>query len=197
MALDDLLAAMREEADSELAQIEREAAEEEAAIHDRACREAQALEEQSDRDVTGQLDAEAGRRLALARLDSRRCIREAQERAFREALDASLDRLCELRGEARGAELLADLIHESRRALPDAGLLRVDPRDEGAARKALGEADVEVRADLEPTAGGVLLEDGEGRTVRNTLEHRLEAAESALRLRFAAMIDERAREHGQ
>ena len=163
MALTDLLAGLKAEAAAEEAAIEVETVAEIARIGVAAQKEATRLKEQALRVVEDELRVEAEARRARARLAAAATVRE---------------------GPGYPAVLRA-LLRESLAALPDAAVLRVDPRDERLAAELLGElgAKLEIAATLE-TAGGVELTRGDERVVRNTVEERLANAEPRLRLLF-------------
>ena len=189
MALDDLLAAMRSEADEEIARLERDSRREETEILERAAEHARALEGELLRAADAELEAELRRRQSHARLDALVALREARERAFADLLEGARARLAALRGGDRHGGVLAALLSESRAALPGARILHVDPRDEGLARELVGDGQLELRPDLD-TVGGLELETHDGRLLRNTLEARLVAAEPRLRLRFGSVLAE-------
>lgn len=189
MTLVDLLAGLEAEAAAETAQLEADARAEADRIVEAARAEAEELREQAARAGEAELQREAEQRRAQARLAAASAVRQAHEQAFRELLAEVGIRLGALReGDAYRAVLRA-LVSESLAALPAAAVLRVDARDEKLAAELLGELDAELQvvADLE-TAGGVELEHGDGRAVRNTIEERLANAEPALRLLFGEAL---------
>jgi vacuolar-type H+-ATPase subunit E/Vma4 len=188
VGLEELLSALRTEAAEEAARIETESRREAERILAEARAEARRLEEEPARAQEAALEAEAGRRLALARLDAARAVREARERAFADALAALREALAGLREEARYPDVLPELVREACGGLPGGRELRVDPRDRSLAEEAargLG-AKVEVFPAL-ATWGGVELASDDGRLLRNTLEERLANAEPSLRLLFAEL----------
>ena len=189
MSLVDLLAGLEAEAAVETARLEAEARVEEDRILDEARAEARSIEEQAARAVEDELRPEAEHRRALARLAAANAVREAREEAFREFRAEVRAQIGALRDGAAYPSVLRARIRESLVALPAATVLRFDPRDERLAADLLDELDanLEVRATLE-TAGGVELEPGDGRTVRNTFEERLANAEPALRLLFGEAL---------
>ena len=72
MALDDLLSAMRAEADEEIARLERESRREEEEILARAAEQARTLEDELRREAEAELQAELRRRRSRTRLIWRR-----------------------------------------------------------------------------------------------------------------------------
>lgn len=184
MPLADLLSAIEAEAAEELERLDRESQEEAAAILGRARAEATALEAELAAAAEPAARAEAERIRAAARLESAATLRGAREEAFAATLEGVRRRLAAVRESPRYPELFASLLEESRRALPGAAVLRVDPRDEGLARELAG--DLRVEATLSCWGGHEL--EGDERRVRNTLEHRLESAMPILRRRFTSAI---------
>jgi V/A-type H+-transporting ATPase subunit E len=189
MSLADLLAGLEAEAAAETAGLEVETRIEEERIVEAARAEARSIQEQALLAVEDEVRQEAEHQRALARLAAADAVREAREEAFRELLAEMRARIDTLRDDAAYPSVLRALIREGLAALPAATVLRVDPRDERLAADLLDELDanLEVRATLE-TAGGVELEPGDGRTVRNTFEERLANAEPALRLLFGEAL---------
>ncbi len=186
----ELLAALKAEADQEIAQRDAEARQEAQAILEAARADALRLERDPVEAQEPRLRAEAQRRLAEARLDAERRFRQAREESFQEILDALRARLADLRNEGAYPQVFASLLVEACRALPSGRRVLVDPRDEALARRTASELglDLTIEPALE-TWGGVVLDGGEGRTARNTLEERLANAESALRLVLAKLAD--------
>lgn len=186
MALRDLLEAMRRQAESEIARNEHDSRNEAAEILAAARREASSVEDEILHRAQRELEAEVSPRLALARLGARRELRAGRAKLFGELLQDVRSRLSGLREEPGYRQLLSALLLESVRALPSALRVHVDPRDAEPVRALAAEigAELDVAEDLR-TAGGVELETGDGRRLRNTLETRLSAAEPELRLRFA------------
>ena len=183
MGVTDILREIEQEADAEVARIEedasRRAAEVLAAAHRRSATDATALTGFRADEVAEERDRllrEATSRATLA-------VRAAREDAFGLAIDEARLRLSSAREREGYAASLRQLIEESLGALPDAVMLRVDPRDEGLARSILRS-----RADGTPSVersldvwGGVEAAAADGRTVLDTLEERLSRAEPWLR----------------
>jgi V/A-type H+/Na+-transporting ATPase subunit E len=187
MALEDLLSAMRSEANEEIARLERESRSEEAEILRRADEQASALEEELLGQAEAELERELRRRRSRAQLDSLAASREVRERAFAKLVEQTQSRLAELREGDRYDAVLTALLRESQAALPAARVLRIDPRDEALARELAGDAGLEIRAELD-TTGGLELETDDGRVLRNTLEARLAAAQPRLRLLYGRLL---------
>jgi V/A-type H+-transporting ATPase subunit E len=185
MALSDLLAGLKAEADAEQEQLEAETSAEVTRIAGEAQAEARRLEKGALQVVEHDLRREVEAKHARARLVAAAAVRQARDDSFRECLGEIRGRLEAARDSPTYPTVLRALLLESLAALPGATVLRVDPRDEGMAALLLADlgVDLEIVATLQ-TAGGVELADGEDRAVRNTIEDRLANAEPALRLLF-------------
>jgi vacuolar-type H+-ATPase subunit E/Vma4 len=189
MTLVDLLAGLEAEAAAETARLEAETREEADRIVAAARAEAQVLREQAAHAGEGELQREAEQRRALARLSAAAVVREANEESFGSFLAEVRARLDAVRERPGYRSLLRALILQSLATLPAATVVQVDSRDERLAKDVLGElgTEAQVVAALE-TAGGVALTQGDGRTVRNTVEERLANAQPALRLLFGEAL---------
>lgn len=186
MALDDLLRAIEVEADEERLLVERERSAAATAIIEAARLEAAAVEVELARAPEGAALAEAERERALARLQAAGTVRGAREEAFVSLLGRIRDELDALRGSDGYPAVFRALVTESRAALPEGLVLRVDRRDADLAASIAGDLRVDAVLD---TWGGVELVGDDGRTVRNTLEERLVNADQLLRGRFAQWLD--------
>jgi vacuolar-type H+-ATPase subunit E/Vma4 len=185
MALSELLAGLKAEADAEEAQLEAETRAEATRIRAAAETEARTFHEEALRAAEAELRLETERRRAQARLAAAATVREAHEEAFRELLDEARLRLESVRASASYPSVLRALLRESLHALPGATEVRVDPRDEPLAADLLAELGVELElVGTLQSAGGVELTRATDRAVRNTVEERLANAEPALRLLF-------------
>ncbi|CAA9460374.1 MAG: hypothetical protein AVDCRST_MAG28-3207 [uncultured Rubrobacteraceae bacterium] len=190
--LNDLLAAIEAEAKEERARLEAESRAEAEVIMAEAQREAAAAREEILGPLEAEANSEAEHRTATTRLQGARLLREAREEAFGLLLAETSSSLAALRGEEAGYHAtLRALLREGLAALPGARSLRVDPRDEALAAELLKELGAEYLA-LDPslqTSGGLVLESGDGRTLRNTFEERLANAEPGLRLWYGRRLD--------
>jgi len=175
----DLLAALRAEAEQELAHLDIQTRVQARAIAEQARADAERLEREPVVSQEPELQAELQRRLAAARIDAARTLRDAREAGFQEALGALRARLEALRGEPDYPRVFAVLLEEALAALPAARRVRVDPRDERLAR---AHAPGLVVEPVLETWGGVVAGADDGRMARNTLEERLANAEPRLRM---------------
>lgn len=187
--LKDLLATIEAEARAERARLDAESRAEAAAIVERAREQARELQDEPVRSQEPELQSKVARRLGQARLGAAQMLRQAREDGYRRLLEETRSQLAALRGTPRYREVLLALLRESRAALPEANLLRVDPRDEALAAGLVRKLDIKVT--VEPTlntTGGIELACEDGRILRNTFEERLANADPELRLRFGRRL---------
>lgn len=191
--LKDLLSSIEAEAKQESERLEAESRAEAEAILAEAREKARATREEVLR--LREAEAEAERRIARARLEATNTLRAAREKAFELLLEEVRSRLAALRGTSGYCGALRALLREGLAALPDARLVRVDPRDEGLAAELVRESgtDLAVEPSLQ-TLGGLLLESGDGRVARNTFEERLSNAEPRLRVWYGHRLSDLAGE---
>jgi vacuolar-type H+-ATPase subunit E/Vma4 len=182
MALADLLAGLRSEAEAEAARLEAETLERADRIRQAALAEASEVRAQIVSAAEDQIRKEADRRRAAARLAVAASVRLTREEVFRDFRTDVSRRLDALRESGRYPSVLRALLEESLAALPTATTLRVDPRDEQLARDLLADlgAKLELVVNVE-TSGGIELADGRNRVVRNTVEERVANSEPVLR----------------
>ena len=186
MALEDLLRAIKAEADEERLLADREGSAAATAIVEAARQEAAAVAAELTRAPEGEALAEAERERALARLQAAETVRVAREQAFGSLLGRIRDELAALRGSDAYPAVFEALLAESRAALPQGRELRIDRRDADLAASLADDLQVVTTLD---TWGGVELAGDDGRTIRNTLEERLVNADLLLRGRFAHWLD--------
>jgi V/A-type H+-transporting ATPase subunit E len=180
VALEDILRAMRREGEEDLARIRADADRQVEEILGPAREEAARAAEEVRRSREAEACNEAQRIRLSARARAASRLREAREQAYAKALERARASLASLRGSPRYPGVLAGLVAEALRALPDARALHVDPRDVDLVRALdLGSDAVEVVTGLR-TWGGVRAV-ADGREVRNTLEERLQRADPYLR----------------
>ena len=193
MQLDDILATIRCEADDELRELGDVLALEVAAIS--ADAEEQGVE--TERVAVSSLDAAADREVARivnrAHLEATRKKMAAIEAGYQEALEALRVRIGALRATSSYTDLLARLLDEGLRILPDATRVHVDRADIGpitAALVAIQRDEFVVEAPL-TCLGGLTLVTDDGRAVRNTFDSRLDRADRRLRRLVAEHLPER------
>jgi V/A-type H+/Na+-transporting ATPase subunit E len=189
--LDRLLATIEAEANEERARLDAESRAEAEAILGRAREEARAAREEILRSGEPEILAESDRRRAGARLEASRLLREAREESFELLLSETSAELAALRESDRYPAVLRALLEEGLGLLPGARALRVDPRDETLSAGLARELGADLSLETAPAAlGGLVLDGGDGRTLRNTLEERLQNAEPELRLWYGRRLDE-------
>ncbi|MDH3754681.1 MAG: V-type ATP synthase subunit E [Acidimicrobiia bacterium] len=193
MPLDDILTAIRSEADAEIREIRASCAAEVAALAAEA--DEQALEAEraaaASRDLAA--DREVARIVNRAALEATRKMMSAVEIAYQEALDALRVRLGAVRDTAEYPDILARLLDEVLDVLPDATGVLVDPADTELVGSLLVERDRRGLAveTASTCLGGVELVTDDGRAVRNTFESRLQRADGRLRRLVAQHIPDR------
>jgi vacuolar-type H+-ATPase subunit E/Vma4 len=193
MALQDLLATIEAEAVADIRRLRAERHREAAAIIEDAERRCADLE-RSVIAAAEQAEREAGEhRLTAVREASAARVREAQETAYQQIARSIRAGVIAARERDDYPAILAGLLHEARLALPGESIVQVASPDELLTRRLLsGEPLARVTATL-PSPGGVVVTDGAGTVVRNTLEDRLAVAEPELRgLLGRLLADERA-----
>ena len=176
MGLDNVLDTIRREADEQVERRLAHAREAVAEIERGARTQVSAWREEME-SAAAQEGAAIRRQLVnAARLEALRKTRASREAVFVAAHAQLREQLRNARSRPDYAGLFAALLAEAQAALPDAAVIRIDPRDAALAPHA--------ESTLE-TWGGVALEAADGRIVRNTLEERLRRIEPELR-RLAA-----------
>lgn len=182
MALDDILAAISEEAAMAAADIASDAAARAAIVVDGARSDA---ESERRRLASGRDDA--ARRIAAAivnraALEADRALRAAQDELFSEVLAAVAERLAGVRGSDAYPGLFERLLIEALDALPDATRIGVDPADLATASQTLERLGRRLSIEsAAPCWGGMTVSTDDGRRVMNTLESRLDKALPTLR----------------
>jgi len=190
MALDDILAAIRAEADTEAQRLVDEAALRSSALLDQAGEDAAAERHRlaHSRDEGARVTAQ--RISSRAHLEAARVRRQARERFYQDTLAATVERLDELRSSPDFKEIQGRLLDEAIEAMPSATTVSVDPLDIEMVGHLLQERRLNVTVEpSEPGWGGMVLTD-DGRTVRNDLASRLERADDHLRAIAASIVPE-------
>jgi vacuolar-type H+-ATPase subunit E/Vma4 len=195
MALRDLLAVIEADAAAETARLRAERAAAAEAIMSDARRRAGELEAAAVAAAETEERRAGELRVATARAAAGRQLLEAHEAVHQQIIDDVRDRLRSARRRDDYPRILAALIAQARAALPGATTVRVDPADEGLARRLL-RAEPALR--VEPSlrcAGGAEVADGYGATATNTVEARLAAAEPVLRTLVGRLLNHGPGEH--
>lgn len=188
--LNDLLAAIEAEATEERSRLDAGSRAEAEAILQGARETARAERDAILRSAEPDIEAEANRRVALANLEASRLVREAREESFGLLLSEARRELAALRQSDRYRDVMRALLGEAREALPGARTVRVDPRDEALANGLVSGLADGLTVQTAPVGlGGLVLESGDGRVLRNTFEERLANAEPELRLWYGRRLD--------
>ena len=191
MALGDILAAIRSEADAEISRIRAETADQVAAILDRARAEAKSAEEAATASLDDDAAQQRARIVNRADLVVERRLRAAAEEIYVEMRDEVSLRLAQERDAPDYQDLFRRLFDECRAVFPDARIVRVDPADEDLAFRMLAEIEVEgfsIDPSLASMGGLELVTEDRRRSVRNTLEARTERADRLLRSLAGTMV---------
>lgn len=190
LPLQDLLNVIEAEANEERLRLESDSKAEAEAIVSAAHEEAARARDEVLRARTPATEAEAARRLAVARLEASRLLREARESAFSQLLAEVRRRLAGSSASPAHRDTVRALLQEALAAVPDAHTARVSPRDEPLIAELAREAGVDLTVETDETvSGGVALESGRGRVARNTFEGRLASAEPRLRAWYGGRLE--------
>ena len=191
MALEDILAAISAESDSEIARVGAESAEEVSVVLERGRDRGAAVEQEAARALDHEAAEEHERIVNRARLQVERRVRAVVEEIYRELRTEARARLARVRDDPSYPTLFRQLFYECRAVVPDARTVIVDPRDRELVRATLADVEVdEFRVDptLSTSGGLEIFTEDRRRGVRNTLESRLDRADRHLRSVAAASI---------
>jgi vacuolar-type H+-ATPase subunit E/Vma4 len=184
VALEDILAAIRSEADIEIGRLRAESAAEVDVIVDAGRVEAQSAEEAAAAARDDESEQQRARIVNRAHLVVERRLRGVAEAVYQGMRDEVSDRLSGVRAGPDYPSLLRRLFDECRAVLPEGSVLRVDPADEDTARQILMDASFSgytVDASLDSMGGLELSTEDGHRSVRNTFEARMDRADRPLR----------------
>lgn len=178
MAIEDILKALEEQAQTDIDAVLDEAKSHADLIvgeaQEEAGRRRAGFEQQVERVARGQ----ATKVVNAARLDAKMTVSSARGEGVDEVFMAAASQLAAVRQESHYAELFGKLAEEALEGTSGEIVVRVDPADESMARETIArmKPEAQVVADLS-SAGGLIVEASGGRVVRrNTLEDRLERA---------------------
>lgn len=189
MALEHILAAIRSEAEAEIDRVEEAAAAEISRIEDEGERRAASEYARQRTSRDGDATRTADRIVNHARLEADREIHAAVERVYQEVLARVTVRLEGLRSSPEYAAVFLQLFDECRSVLPSASVLLIDPRDHALAETVLRSESgrLEIEGSLN-SAGGMVLVEGDGRNVDNTIEARMARADPYSRQLTADLV---------
>jgi vacuolar-type H+-ATPase subunit E/Vma4 len=194
VSVDGILRAIRADTDARMREIADAAAADVAAIGARADADASRAETDAATALDHATDREVAMVVDRARLDARRAGLRALEAAYQATLDQVRDRLGQARDSPAYRDTLSALLAESLRVVHDPARAIVDADDVGIVKEILAERgldDVVVTptpADARGLRGGIDVETGDGRIVRNTLDSRLRRADPRLRAIVAGRL---------
>lgn len=191
MALEDILVAIRGEAETEIGRIGTEAGGEVTAILDGGCAEAKAVEEAAAVSLDDDAAQHRARIVNRAHLVVERRERAAAEDVYVELREEVAFRLARRRDEPGYQDLFLRLFEECRAVLPDARIVRVDPADQDVAGRMVADGAFDgfsIDPSLASIGGLELVTEDGRRCVRNTLEARFERADRPLRSLAATMV---------
>jgi vacuolar-type H+-ATPase subunit E/Vma4 len=176
MAMDDILKALEEQAESDCAEIIDQAKAEADAILRDAREQAEAAKEARLQRTRAQVEPRASQLVNSARLQNKRDIEAARAAAIEEVFDAAGRKLAELRGDpAAYGVLLKALLDEALAGSEGDAEALVDQADVALLAPVVSSVTCTVTA-AETPMGGVTVMTCDGKVARrNTLEDRLEA----------------------
>ena len=187
--LNDLLSAIEADAKEERARLDDTSRARADEILAQAKVEAEVARAEPVQKGEPELRRESARRIGTARVEATNLLRGAREESFNLLIHDVHNRLGTLRSSGGYRAILRALLEEARAALPNARVMRVDPRDAEPASELAAEYGLIVEPTLE-TLGGLELAGEDGRSVRNTLEERLVNAEPELRQAYGKRLAE-------
>lgn len=192
MALDDILSALDEQAESNCAALASEAQDRAAAIVEQAKQEAVRIAEECRTGCEQAAEREAGLIMNAARLKAAMVVSSARGAAVAEVFDTAWSRLSDVRRGAGYPDALGAMLDEALGNAYEACEVRVNPDDVATAKQRLNGrgAALEVVPD-KSIIGGVLVVECDGRvTRRNTLESRFERARELIAPQVAETLFE-------
>jgi V/A-type H+-transporting ATPase subunit E len=196
MSIKALEQAIRAQSDARICDIAAHAEEQAQQVIAQAEAEARDIRLAACREVTSPAAAERARLLNRAHRETLRLIGEAQTRLLNRIMTAAQEQLRSAREEPTYPQVLKTLVLEAlERFKESAGAdelmyLAADPRDEELLADLLVSSGIAVPVRLSLSCwGGVIILSDDGRVkISNTLESRLERAESYLRSQLMAQI---------
>lgn len=190
MALEDIFRALEEQADKDIEVVLAEAKEHAHSILEDAAREAQTARENRISAAEEAARQRSMQSLNTVRLEVRKQVASAKERAVAGVFDEARASLSEVRKRADYRSLLKAFIEEAVQGVPPGFELLVDPADVDLATSILSELNVDatVSPDLSTAGGVVVALDGRRVMRRNTLEDRLDKFEGASQADVAEIL---------
>jgi len=189
MAIEDILKALDEQADTETAAVLDEAREHASLIVEEGQREAQQIHDGFTRQVERVANADAGKVVNAARLEAKMIVSSVKGDGVAAVFDEAGSRLSKTR-DGDYPSLFSALASEALGGMEGAVTIKVSASDGSLAQAAAGSAGLP--ATIEPTletAGGLIVEAQGGRVIRrNTLEDRLERCRQMIQADVAKVL---------
>jgi vacuolar-type H+-ATPase subunit E/Vma4 len=181
LALEDILGTIRVESEKTASEVVASAEAEAEQILDRATSRADGERRRLAASFDDRARQERSRIISRAHLETAKKRRAAREDVYQAALEGVQRRLLEIRASPQYEGILGSLLDEAMAVLPNASVIRVDPRDVDLVETLLASRglDLDIEADEIPLGGLKLI--AEGRDVDNTLGARLRRADTHLR----------------
>jgi vacuolar-type H+-ATPase subunit E/Vma4 len=180
MALEDILSAIAAEADESVARVESRTDEELEELRRSTDERIAEARRQLELRLSRRCDERAERIRREATQQRERRLRQERDRALTQLEEELRQRLASLRDDADYDAILGRWLAEALELLPDAEIVRVDPRDRDRIERHASKHELRVEPTLS-SWGGVEIEAEGGRRVFNTVESRLAGAADELR----------------
>jgi V/A-type H+-transporting ATPase subunit E len=181
LALDEILSTIRAEAEKTASAVVSAARAEAREVLDRASARAEDERRRLAASLDDRARQEQSRIISRAHLETAKERRAAREKTYQSALEGVRRRLEAIRASPRYEEILGSLLDEAMAALPDAGVINVDPEDLDLVEELLSSRGLHLDVEAESTPLGGLKLIADGRDVDNTLATRLRRADTHLR----------------
>jgi vacuolar-type H+-ATPase subunit E/Vma4 len=190
MALEEIFRALEEQADQEFEQTLDDARMQSAAILEEADEEAEKIRGLRAADGERRATNHAQQLVNAVRLEGKKRVASAKERAVNDVFEAVKDVLAQARGAAEYSEQFRTLAEEATAGLEGELTVHVDPADADLAKRVFDE--LGLVASIEPTlstAGGLVVTTHGGRILRrNTYEDRLEKVRQLVQANVAEIL---------
>lgn len=188
MALEDILSAIRREAESAARRLQEDAESEAGTIIERAVEEAEREEARLAVAVDDRIRQGRGRILSRSHFEAAKERRAARETVYRTVLEEVSSRLAEVRSSPRYRDLLEALLDATLKELPSPASIQVDAEDARMIKDLLEARGLDASVETGDVPLGGLVAIAGGRSVDNTLTSRLQRADPQLRLLAGEVI---------
>lgn len=181
MALEEILGTIRAESEKTASAVVASARVEAKEVLDRATARAEDERRRLAASLDDRARQERSRIISRSHLETAKERRGAREEVYQTALQGVQRRLSEIRVSPEYEDVLGSLLEEGMAVLPDARVIRVDPRDVDLVATLLASRGLDLDIEVNETPLGGLKLIAEGRDVDNTLATRLRRADTHLR----------------